>query len=81
MAMLKTVEKFAAGGAAAGAATAAYRSKGAANEEFDIDALVAEIESEIEEGKKKKDEETVDESCAGECQYKVKEEVVDKKRI
>ena len=56
MAMLKTVEKFAAGGAAAGAATAAYRSKGAANEEFDIDALVAEIESEIEEGKKKDDD-------------------------
>jgi hypothetical protein len=31
-------------------------------ETFDIDALVAEIESEIEEGKKKKDEETVDEA-------------------
>jgi hypothetical protein len=32
------------------------------DESFDIDALVAEIESEIEEGKKKKDEETVDEA-------------------
>jgi hypothetical protein len=62
MAMLKTVEKFAAGGAAAGAATAAYRSKGAANEEFDIDALVAEIESELEEGKKVKDEEEMKEA-------------------
>jgi len=67
MAMLKTVEKFAAGGAAAGAATAAYRSKGAANEEFDIDALVAEIEAEIEEGKRREpaendETETVDEA-------------------
>ena len=59
MAMLKAVDQFAQGGSAAGAAKRAEEST-----TFDIDALVAEIESEIEEGKKKKkdDDDKVEEA-------------------
>jgi hypothetical protein len=58
-AVYKALEGMAAG------AGAARRSEGKdedeTNENIDIDALIAEIESEIEEGKKKKDEEDVKE--------------------
>ena len=57
MAMLKALEAFA--GAAAGAG-AARRAEGV-EESFDIDALISEIEADLEEGKKKaKDDEKKD---------------------
>jgi len=52
-AAFETLQKI---GGAAGAARRSYQSKGTANETVDIDALIAEIESDLEEGKKKDDE-------------------------
>jgi hypothetical protein len=70
MAMLKALEAFA--GAAAGAG-AARRAEGV-EESFDIDALISEIEADLEEGKKKAKD---DEKKEDEEKKKIKEELAE----